>query len=118
MSRLGDARAQILEALRAGGVRTGTTARYSAPAVILEPGDPWSTPARMPGRDSRWQLTAIAGSADSDAAYAELAELVDRVDAALRTIDGCGWPTWNKPRDATGDVQYPSAIGLFTMAVA
>jgi hypothetical protein len=63
--------------------------------VLVEPGDPWATWERMPGRTSRWRLTAIAGAADQMAAYDELAELVDLVDAALP--DGAQRPTWARP---------------------
>ena len=118
MSRLSDARAELVTALRAGGVRTATSGRFSAPVVILEPADPWTEPARLPGRNTRWQLIAIAGAGDSDAAIDELAELIDRVDAVLRRVDGCGLPSWGKPTDRpAGDVALPSTIGTFTLAL-
>jgi hypothetical protein len=117
-SRLGERRAELLEALRAGNVRVATSGRFAAPVVILEPADPWSEPARMPGRSSRWQLTAIAGTADSDAALLELAELVDGVDRALRTLDGVGLPTWGRPVDRTiGEIAHASTIGTFTASL-
>jgi len=117
-SRLGTARAQILEALAAAGIRAGTSGRFAAPAVILEPAEPWAVPLAMPRRDSRWQLTAIAGAGDSDAALEQLAELVDQIDAALRLVAGCGWPTWSKPRDQlVGDVTHPVCVGVLTFAL-
>jgi hypothetical protein len=118
MSRLGAARARILESLVIGGVRAGTSGRFSAPAVILEAAEPWSVPARMPGRDSRWQLTAVAGSGDADTALEEIADLIDRCDVALRRLDGCGLPTWSKPRDSVvGDITLPTCVGSFTYAL-
>lgn len=118
MSRLGAARARILESLMLGSVRAGTSGRFSAPAVILEPAEPWSVPARMPGRDSRWQLTAVSGSGDADTALEEIADLIDRCDVALRRLDGCGLPTWSRPADRlVGDVTLPTCVGLFTYAL-
>jgi hypothetical protein len=118
MSRLGDRRAEILEALRAAGVSVATSGRFAAPGVLLEPADPWSEPARMPGRTSRWQLTALAGTPDSDAALLQLADMIDRVDRALRTIDGVGLPTWAKPRDQTiGEIAHGSSVGIFTVSL-
>lgn len=119
MSRLAEDRTVILEALNAGDVRTATGGQLAAPCVLVEPGDPWSEPRRLPGRVSRWRLSAIAGAADTLAGYDELAELVDRVDAALRTIDGCQLPTWAGPtivdvgdgvlrRRTAGTIQYAS----------
>lgn len=118
MSRLGDRRAEILAALASGGVRVATSGRFAAPGVILEPADPWSEPVRLPGRGSRWQLTAIAGTPDSDAALLQLAELVDLVDAALRKLDGVGLPAWSKPLDRMiGEISHASTIGTFTAAL-
>jgi hypothetical protein len=117
MSRLIDARARILEALEANGIRTATTLKLTAPVVHVEPGDPWSEPARLPGRTSRWRLTAIAGKADSEGAHAELAEMVDGIDAALRTVDGCQLPAWSKPTDyAIGNVPYAATVATVMLA--
>jgi hypothetical protein len=96
-----DDRARILAALEAGGVRTSTTGRIAAPAVRVEPGDPWSEPRRLPARVTRWTLTAYAGGADTEGAFAKLGELVDVVDAALRALPGCELPAWAKPVDDT-----------------
>jgi hypothetical protein len=116
MSRALDDRARILEALEAVGIRTGTTGQLSAPAVLVEPGDPWSEPRRMPGRATRWQLTALAGRADTAGAFEKLGELVDLVDAALRTVPGCELPVWAKPADyqVTG---VPYAGSVATIAI-
>jgi hypothetical protein len=115
VSRLGAARGRILTALEATGVRAGTAGRFSAPVVILEPAEPWSVPARMPGRDSRWQLTIVAGSGDSDTALEEIATFIDRCDTALRRLAGCGIPAWSKPADKlVGDVTLPTCVGSFT----
>jgi sugar phosphate isomerase/epimerase len=99
---LGD-RARILEALDAAGVRTATSGKMTAPVVVVEPGDPWTEPRRLPGRVTRWRLTAYAGKADTEGSLAELGELVDRIDAALRKVQGCELPTWAKPADYTLD---------------
>lgn len=117
MSRLLDARDRILAGLEDGGIRTATTARLSAPVVHVEPGDPWSVPVRLPGRVSRWRLTAIAGRADSEGAIGELGELLDKVDIALRSVDGCELPSWGKPADYTLDgVPYAGVVATVQLA--
>jgi hypothetical protein len=109
------ARARILEAFASESVRAGTSGRFSAPCVILEAAEPWTVPARMPGRDSRWQLTAVAGSGDADTAIEEIALLIDGCDVALRRLPGCGLPTWSRPADRlVGDVTLPTCVGSFT----
>lgn len=119
MSRALDDRARILAALEAADIRTATTGQLSAPGVLVEPGDPWSEPRRLPGRASRWQLTALAGRASSEGAYAELGELVDKLDAALRTIPGCELPSWSKPADYTvGGVPYAGTIATIQLMTA
>lgn len=118
MSRLGDELGVILAALEAGGIRTALGGKLTAPAVLVEPGDPWSEPARLPGRVGRWRLSAIAGAVDTLAGLEELAELVDRVDAALRTVDGAQLPTWARPTVVElGDgVKRPATIGTIKYA--
>lgn len=98
-SSLAGARALLIAGLQAEGVRTATRGQWSAPCVLIEPGDPWSEPVRSPGRLSRWRLTAIAGRADSDGALEQLGELVDAIDAGLRRVDGAQLPTWARPTD-------------------
>jgi hypothetical protein len=111
MSRALDDRARILAALETADIRTATTGKLSAPGVLVEPGDPWSEPRRLPGRVSRWQLTALAGKADSAGALEALAELIDTIDGALRTVTGCELPTWSKPTDYTlTGVPYAGSI--------
>jgi len=103
VSSLGDARGAILAALAAAGVRTATTGQLAAPCVLVEPGDPWTEPHRLAsvrGRVSRWRLTAVAGAADRNAAYEELGDLVDRVDVALKTLQGVDLPAWARPLEA------------------
>jgi hypothetical protein len=118
VSRLGDRQAEILAAIRAGSLRVATSGRFSAPGVILEPGDPWTEPARMPGRTARYQLTAVAGTPDSDAALGQLAEIIDAVDAALRKVDGVGLPTWSKPADRiVGEIAHAVSVGTFTVSL-
>lgn len=94
-----DDRGRIIAALEARGIRTSTTGRIAAPAVRVEPGDPWSEPRRLPGRVTRWLLTAYAGGADTEGAFSRLGELIDLVDLALRALPGCELPTWSKPVD-------------------
>jgi hypothetical protein len=101
VSRLLDARAELVAALEAAGLAAATGPRFAAPCVLVEPGEPWSSPAAMPGRSSHWKLTLVAGRSDSEAALEVLAELVDRVDTALRTIAGVQLPTWGHPDDIT-----------------
>jgi len=116
MSRALDDRARILEALELAGIRTATTGQLSAPAVLVEPGDPWSEPRRLPGRATRWQLTALAGRADSAGAFELLGELVDTIDGALRTVPGCELPVWAKPTDYTvTGVPYAGAVATIAI---
>jgi hypothetical protein len=102
VSRLGDERAAIVAALEAQGVRVATTAQLSAPCVLVEPGDPWTEPGRLGassgrGRTSRWRLWAIAGAADRNAAYDEIATLIDQADHGIRSLAGAELPTWARP---------------------
>jgi hypothetical protein len=108
---LGD-RARILEALEAADIRTATTGKLSAPVVTIAPGDPWSEPRRLPGRVTHWRLTAYAGKADSEGSLAELGELIDRIDAALRKVAGCELPAWAAPASYSPDgVDRVGAVG-------
>lgn len=95
-------RTAIIGALEAGGIRAATTGKFTAPCVIVEPGDPWAAVDLSMGRrrTARWKLTAVAGRADSEGAIEALATLVDRVDLALLAIPGVQLPTWAKPFDA------------------
>lgn len=118
VSRLGEDRGRILSALEAAGIRTATGGKLTAPCVLVEPGDPWSEPRRLPARVSRWRLTAIAGAVDTGSGVEELAELVDLVDTALRGVDGCQLPTWARPNVAeiVDGVRRSSAIGTIQYA--
>lgn len=119
MSSAGDSRSAILAGLEAAGVRTAITAKLSAPCVHVEPGDPWSPWVRMPGRVYAWRLTAIAGRADSAGALETLGQLVDAVDAGLRTVPGCQMPSWSKPADYVIDgVPYAGTVATITYASA
>jgi sugar phosphate isomerase/epimerase len=116
MSRALDDRARILAALEAADIRTATSGKLSAPVVVVEPGDPWSEPRRLPGRVTRWRLTAYAGKADTEGALLELAEMLDAIDAALR-IPGCELPTWSKPADYTLDgASRAGSVGTIQIA--
>jgi hypothetical protein len=85
--------------------------------VIVEPGDPWTEPVRMPGRVSRWRLTTCAGRADSEGSLEALAELVDGTIAALRTVDGCQSPTFARPFDLViGPVTYAASVSTIQLA--
>jgi hypothetical protein len=111
ISRTMQDRARILAALKAGGVRTATTGKMSAPVVLVEPGEPWSEPRRLPGRVTRWKLTAYAGGADSEGAFSKLGDLIDDVDLALRALPGCELPTWSKPADdSVGGVPVSGSV--------
>jgi hypothetical protein len=105
-------RDELLAAFAAAGVRTATTAKLSAPCIHVEPGDPWSVPIRMPGRVSRWRLTAIGGKPDSEGALEAIAELIDGADTALRTMRGVELPAWAKPGD------YQLAGGSYAASIA
>lgn len=100
MSRLGSELSAILAALVAGEVRVATGGKLTAPCVLVEGGDPWSERERLSpdGRVGRWRLTAVAGAVDTDGALEELAELVDKVDAALLAgLGGAQLPAWARP---------------------
>lgn len=102
-SRSLDTRARLLAALQAGGLRTATTGKFSAPVVLVEVGDPWSEPATLQGlRVTRWRLSAVVGRTDSEGAIAGLGELVDAIDAALVPA-GIQLPTWGQPFSAQLD---------------
>jgi hypothetical protein len=117
MSRALDDRSRIIAALTAGGIRTATGGKLSAPVVLVEPGDPWSEPRRLPGRVTRWQLMALAGRADSEGSLEKLGELVDAVDLALRAAPGCELPTWGRPTDYTiTGVPYAGSIATIQVA--
>jgi hypothetical protein len=114
VSSLLASRTRILEALDAGGIRLATTGRLAAPCVLIEPGDPWAAWERMPGRVYRWRLTAIGGRADSEGSLLELAELVDKIDAALlggAMTRSTQLPSWAMPSDVSlGGVAYAATI--------
>ena len=119
MTQLLAARQLILEALEAAGISSATTQRFSAPCVHVEPGDPWTEPARLPGRTSRWRLTALAGRTDSEGAYLALAELIDQTDTALRSIPGCQLPSWSKPADyVIGEQTHAGSVATVTLATS
>ena len=102
MSRLLDSRGLILAALEAAGIAHATTAKFAAPCVLVEPGDPWAGVDLSFGgrRTGRWKLTLVAGRADSAGGLELLSQLVDETDAALLTIPGCQLPSWARPFDA------------------
>jgi hypothetical protein len=54
---------------------------------------------------------ALASKPDSEGSFAELAGLIDAVDAALRTVPGCELPAWSKPTDySIGGVPYAGCV--------
>jgi len=109
-----ESREAIAEALEAGDIAVAIGGQLTAPCVLLEPGDPWASTEYLSGRGrrlGRWQLTAIAGRADTDAAYGELASLIDRVDTALLAVPGLQLPEWAKPSDRMlGNVPYAATV--------
>lgn len=117
MSTLLVSRGEIISALEAGGVRVAVTGRLTAPCVLIEPGDPWSEWGRMPGRNGRWRLSAIAGKADSEAALAALADLIDAIDLALKALYGIQLPQWSRPLDLElGGTIYAATFANVTYA--
>jgi hypothetical protein len=112
-----ESRAAIIAALEARGIRTATAGKLAAPCVLVEPGDPWSEPQRVPGRVGRWRLSAIAGRTDTEAALAALATLVDEVDAALRPLPGVQLPTWGRPFDYdVSGIKYAATVATIQYA--
>jgi hypothetical protein len=105
VSRLAGSRQLIVDALEAANLNPATTQQWAAPAVIVEPGDPWAAVDLSLGRrrTGRWLLTIVTGSTDTAGAFEELAELVDRTDAALLTVPGVELPTWARPSDRSLD---------------
>ena len=111
MSGILEARQRILDALEGAGVRSSTTGAFAAPCVLIEPGDPWSAPDRLPRRLCRWRCTAVAGRADAEGALELLGELIESVDTAFLTVDGLQLPSWAKPFDAQLDgIPYAASV--------
>ena len=104
-SRLLASRTAILAALEAAQLNSATSGKWSAPVVLVEPGDPWAGVDLSLGRrrTGRWRLTVVAGRADTAGAIERLAELVDQVDAALLAVRGLELPTWSRPSDLSLD---------------
>ena len=120
-ARLLASRDAIAAALTAGGVRVATTAKFSAPCAILEPGDPWAAVDLSLGRKrtGRWRLTLVAGQADSAGAHDTLAELVDLADAALLALPGVELPTWAMPFDRTlAGIPYAATVATIQYMTA
>ena len=118
MASIVESRAALLAALEAGGIAVATTGRFSAPGVIVEPGDPWAEWARMPGRIYRWRLTAVGGRADSEGSLLELAGLIDAIDAALLAPGAArssSLPSWARPVDTMLDgVSYAASVATIS----
>jgi hypothetical protein len=117
MSRLSETRDRLTDALDGSGIRTAIGGRFAAPAVLIEPAEPWIDRAMPSDRLlARWKLTAIAASTDTGAAYDELAQLIDAVDLALLSLRGVSLPPWGAPHDLTlGNVAHPSSVGIVLM---
>jgi len=117
MSRLKDARDRLADALTGSGIRTAFGGRFAAPCILLEPAEPWIDRATVSPRVIvRWKLTAIARPADTEAAYDELADMIDATDAALLSLRGVSLPPWGAPHDLTlGNVAHPAATGVVLM---
>jgi hypothetical protein len=120
VSRLAASRDQLTDALEGSGIRTATGGRYAAPCVLVEPGEPWiDRDSPSPRVLVRWKLTAIAARTDTAAAYDELAELVDKIDAALLSLRGVSLPSWSAPRDITlGNVSHPASVAFVLIHTA
>lgn len=114
MSRLSDTRDRLADALAGSGIQTATGGRFAAPAVLIEPAEPWIERTRLASRlEARWRLSAIARAGDSGAAYDELATLIDQVDAALLSLRGVSLPSWGAPHDVTlGNVAHPTSVAI------
>jgi len=123
MSRLSASRDTILGALNAAQIPNSTTHQWSAPCVLVEPGEPWAAVDLSLGtkRTGRWRLTLVAGRADTAGIFDTLAEMIDSVDAALLTVPGLQLPTWQRPFDVIlSGAQYASTsatIQVLTPAV-
>lgn len=111
-------RGAIATVLEAGGVPVAFTGKFSAPCVLIEAGEPWAAvDLSLRGkRTARWQLTLVAGRADSEGALETLAALVDKADAALLALPGVQLPTWAKPSDAQlGNVPYATTVATIQL---
>ena len=111
MSRLLDARARLADALTGSGVAVAFGGRFAAPCVLIEPADPWVSRERASRpMESRWRVTAIAGSSDTLGAYDELGDMVDAIDRALLSIRGVSLPSWGAPHNVKlGNVEHPTS---------
>lgn len=114
MSRLSSSKSAIVAAL-SGTLTVATTGKFSAPCVLIEPGDPWASADNLGKRRiARWRLTLVAGRADTDGIHDTLATMIDTVDTALLTIPGLQLPNWGRPFDGQLDgVTY--AVTLATI---
>jgi hypothetical protein len=117
VSRLTATRERLVDALEGSGIRTAVGGRFAAPAILVEPAEPWidrDTPSTR--LQARWKLTAIAGRSDTAAAYDQLALLIDQVDTALLSLRGVSLPTWGAPHDLTlGNVAHPASVATVLM---
>jgi hypothetical protein len=111
VSRLLNARARLADALTGSGVSVTFGGRFAAPAVLVEPGEPWVSRERSSRPlESRWKVTAIAGRSDTAGAYDELGDMIDAIDHALLSIRGVSLPSWGAPHDVTlGNVAHPAS---------
>jgi hypothetical protein len=115
--RLIAARERIADALVGSGLRVAYGGRFAAPCVLLEPAEPWIERATASRNlRTRWRVTAIAGRTDTEAAYDELAAMIDATDAALLSLRGASLPSWGAPHDVTlGNVAHPAAVGTIEL---
>src|SRR4029077_8487481 len=86
---LTDARAELLAALEAAGVRAfygmGT---FAAPCARIFPSEPWvEVSGRFNGRRTQtWEVWAVAGRTDSMATFDELESMVVSIDSAIDAL--------------------------------
>jgi hypothetical protein len=97
---LTDARAELLAALEAAGVRAfygmGT---FAAPCARIFPSEPWvEVSGRFNGRRTQtWEVWAVAGRTDSMATFDELESMVVSIDSAIDALQSWSHPTWRRP---------------------
>lgn len=119
MANLSGLRSSLASSLSAAGrvVYAFPREQITPPALVLVPGSPYLAPASIGGSGNRvnvrFELTAVVGAADNQAALANIETLMLDVFDALPTgtsIDG----GWSQPRveDVSGQQMLTSQITI------
>lgn len=74
--------------------------RFVAPVAIVEPGNPFVSPAPLGGawRLVRWRVVLVVGASDAAGTLSRMAELTERVVLAITAAPGWTAPEVSGPR--------------------